>query len=380
MFNKSSTEGIDPDGIALASYTPGAKRSEPRASPAAGLDRAVMSAAPASIDAGEQSPLDRALAMVMFWLTVAWLALIGAGLHLLSDAPATPPSASAGAAEEATLPPPGRFHAAALVCLWGAAALCPLYWIEWGLHRRAGGRRSRRDWQAALFPPLRIGARDHVSGRTLWLPALGWVRATDDLEARLERQLGVPMIIVALLVLPVIAIELIWAERIAHDSRLALATQLAGAAIWLAFAVEFLVQVSIVRDRWLYLRRHWLDLAIICLPLLAFLRVLRVGRLGRLLRLNQLTKVSRTARAYRMRGLAFRVWRALLLLEAVDRWLNRDDAKRLAKLETQLAAAQAEVQRLETELQRLRTKLQAEAAAGPATTAAPADDAPHSRG
>jgi voltage-gated potassium channel len=287
----------------------------------------------------------------MFWITVGWLALVGTGLHLLNDVPAV-----SGDMEEAAAQLPGRFHSAAIACLWAAAAVWPLYWLELACHRWAGGRRSSRDWQAALFPPLRIGARDHVTGRMLWLPTLGWVRATDDLEARLERQLGVPMIIVALLVLPVIAIELIWAERIAHDWRLGLATQLAGAAIWLAFAVEFLVQVSIVRDRWTYVRRHWLDLAIICLPLLAFLRVLRVGRLGRLLRLNQLSKVSRTARAYRMRGLAMRVWRALLLLEAVDRWMHRDDAQRLAKLQTQLAAAEKEVQRLRDQISRLETK------------------------
>jgi voltage-gated potassium channel len=229
-------------------------------------------------------------------------------------------------------------------------ALLPLYWIEWFAHRRRGGHSSRRDWQAALFPPLRIGARDHISGRTLWLPGTGWVRATDNLEAQLERRLGVPMILVALLVLPVIAVEFIWAERIALEGRLALATQLAGAAIWLAFAVEFLVQVSVVRDRWTYVRRHWLDLAIICLPLLAFLRVLRIGRL---LRLQQLARVSQTARAFRMRGLALRVWRALLVLEAVERWMHRDKVKSLARLRAKLAAAEEEVERLRGDIARL---------------------------
>lgn len=181
--------------------------------------------------------------------------------------------------------------------------------------------------------------------------------ATDDLEVQLERKLGVPMIVVALLVLPVIAIEFVWAERIVEEAWLAVATQLAGAAIWLAFSVEFLVLISIVKDRWRFVRRHWLDLLIICLPLLAFLRVLRLGRLGRLLRLNQLTKVSRSARAFRLKGLALRVWRALLVLEIVDRTLNRDDQKRLSKLQAKLADAEREVQSLLTEIRSLEAKL-----------------------
>ncbi len=328
-----------------------------------------------SADPPQQTPLDQRCGAVMFWLTVVWLALVGTGLHLLSDmavsgaitgtaTSATGDAASAGAERDAEgsvaagVNAPGRFHGPAVLCLFASVALLPLYWIEWLAHRRAGGRRSRRDWQAALFPPLRIGARDHVEGRTLWLPGLGWARATDDLEVRLERQLGVPMIVVALLVLPVIALEFLCADRIARHPGLALMTHLAGTAIWLAFAVEFLVQVSVVRDRWRYVRRHWLDLAIVCLPLLGFLRILRIGRL---LRLHQLATVSRTARVYRMRGLAMRVWRAMLLLEAVDRWLNRDEVQRLQKLRSRLATAQEEVQQLQTEIDRLQQKLAAEA-------------------
>ena len=318
---------------------------------------------PINAETPGQTLLDRLLGPGMFWLTIVWLGLIGAGLHLLNDparaklseAAAEAVTANSDAVEMVAVP--GRYDDAAMTCLLFAGCLLPLYWLECVAHRFFGGRGTTRHLIAAIFPPLRIGARDHVDASTLWLPGCGWRSASDDLEAELERKLGVPMIGVALLVLPVIAIEFIWAERIAEEAWLGAATQLAGAAIWLAFAVEFLTLISIVKDRWLFVRRHWLDLVIICLPLLAFLRMLRLGRLGRLLRLNQLTKVSRSARAFRMKGLALRVWRALLLLEIVDRMLNRDDQKRLAKLQSQLSDAQKEVETLQAEIERLQEKL-----------------------
>lgn len=324
----------------------------------------VESAPNSACDSSQQTSLDRKFGPGMFWLTIVWLALVGGGLHLLNDPAAhvvsedeATASTSDVVADELDAPRPGRFEQPAMTCLLLAFGLLPFYWAEWLTHRWSADGGTSRHLVAALFPPLRIGARDHVDGRTLWLPGTGWMTATDDLEVQLERKLGVPMIVVALLVLPVIAIEFVWAERIVEEAWLAVATQLAGAAIWLAFSVEFLVLISIVKDRWRFVRRHWLDLLIICLPLLAFLRVLRLGRLGRLLRLNQLTKVSRSARAFRLKGLALRVWRALLVLEIVDRTLNRDDQKRLSKLQAKLADAEREVQSLLTEIRSLEAKL-----------------------
>ncbi len=275
----------------------------------------------------------------MFWLSLLWLGLVGAMLHLLADEGR-------------------RFDSLAWTCGVATLVLWPLFAIELVAHWIARGRRIRRHCWILLFPALRLGARDHVDGTTLWLPVLGWMEATDNLEHRLEKALSVPMIAVALLVLPVIAIETIARERVASEPPLALATQLAGAFIWLAFAVEFIVMASIVARPFTYVRKHWLDLAIIILPVIAFLRVLRVGRLGRLLRLNQLSRLSRTARAFRMRGLALRVWRALLLLEVVDRLIHRDLDKKLAKLESQLLEKEAEVEQLRELIEQLRRKIE----------------------
>ncbi len=328
--------------------------------------------------------LDRIVSPVMFWVALLWTALAGAGIHLLQDNIPTPrpestvfeqkPLSVRSASDlgdqlshailqegrnamEWELNHPGRFDELVLWCELGMLILFPLFALEGLLHWKTGGRNLRQNILSALCPPLRLGSRDHLDGQTLWLPFLGWVVASDDLEADLERKLGLPMILVALMVLPVIAVEYLMSEQVARSYSLGLVTQLSGGFIWLAFVVEFLVMISIVTHRLDFVKTHWLDLAIICLPLIAFLRVLRVGRLGRLLRLNQLAKVSRTAKAFRLKGLALRVWRAILLFEVFERMAHRDREKQLLKLrevllekERDLAALQKTIERLERDL------------------------------
>lgn len=318
---------------------------------------ATATALPSS---SEQTALDRLTGPLMFWLTVLWLALLGIGLHLLQDGVLRP------AAIDDTLEAHqhrGRFDTAGLRCLAIAFWLAPVYLAEAIAHLIVGPRRSWVSLPLSLIPPLRIVGRDHTRGQTVWLPGWGWVPTAPELEAGLERQLSFPMIGVALLVLPVIAVEFLWADRIERDVRLGLVAQLAAAFIWLAFAVEFLVLTSITSSRVRYLRHHWLDLVIICLPLVAFLRVLRIGRLGRLLRLHQLGTVTRSARAFRLKGLAFRVWRAVLLLDVIDRLVHRDDEQRLAKLMRRLAEKEQEVDALRQQIARVERRMAAAASA-----------------
>lgn len=216
----------------------------------------------------------------------------------------------------------------------------------------------------ALMPPLRLVARDPQTGRTVWLPRLGRTAVDEDLADRLERAFSLPMIGIALLVLPVFALEQ-FAEQWIRDSRpLAIATELATAGIWVAFAAEFLVMVSVVERKARYCREHWIDVAVILLPLVAFLRV---GRLGRLLRLQQVTK---TARVYRLRGTLMKLWQALLLIDAVDRMVRGAPPKRLVRL-------RAQVEALEEQLAELRAEIAAlEAGLGPASKDAAPDTVP----
>ncbi len=99
------------------------------------------------------------------------------------------------------------------------------------------------------------------------------------------------MLIAALLVIPVIAVK---QSDVGEPWR-----TVAGVlnwAIWIAFAVELVVMLAVVPDRWRWLRSHPLEVVIVLLTppflpsSLQALRALRVLRLLRLLRLAQLAR------------------------------------------------------------------------------------------
>lgn len=252
-----------------------------------------------------------------------------------------------------------------IVCVLGYLGIHPACWIDafWG--GRKGSRQGRVRWLSCFLPPLRLGGCDHATGKNIWLPGLGWQPVGRELEQRLERVSSVPMIVMALMVLPLIGVEYLWADRLAADPLLSGLLNGAAGLIWFAFAGEFILRLSIAASKWNYIRGHWIDLAIVLLPFFNFVQALR---LGRLLRLQQLT---RTARLYRLRGVALRAWRALLLVDAVSRIINGPPERRLVKLRAALAQKEQELADLRTEIAGLERATAVEA--GSPTTAASAE-------
>lgn len=283
---------------------------------------------------------DRRIAAEMFWLSVCSLLCLAGLLHL-HDKP--------------------EYQPVMIVCALGFLGIYPACWVDaiWG--GRHGSRQGRARWLSCLLPPLRLGARDHATGRNVWLPGLGWQPVGRDLEQRLDRVSSVPMIVMALMVLPLIVVEYLWKERIDADPLLSGLLNGAGGLIWFAFAGEFILRFSISHSKWGYVKSHFIDLAIVLLPLFSFLQALR---LGRLLRLQQLT---RTARLYRLRGVMLRAWRALLLIDAVSRLINGPAEKRLVKLKAALVQKELELADLRAEIAKLEA-----ATAAPTDSSAPA--------
>ena len=113
----------------------------------------------------------------------------------------------------------------------------------------------------------------------------------DERSRRIAGRFELPMVIAALLVIPVIAIEQSDAGKPWRD-----AAAVANWVIWIAFALELGVMLAVVPDRWRWLRNHPLEVAIVVLTppflptSLQALRALRVLRLLRLLRLAQLAR------------------------------------------------------------------------------------------
>src|SRR5262245_54574384 len=97
-----------------------------------------------------------------------------------------------------------------------------------------------------LVPPLRMGMPDPWTG-WLWLPRWGWVERGQCLEDRLDRTFHKPMLVFAVLIFPVLALEYLRVVEARTSPALALTLHLSVAVIWVAFATEFAIKVSATR-------------------------------------------------------------------------------------------------------------------------------------
>ncbi|PQO30568.1 hypothetical protein C5Y96_13945 [Blastopirellula marina] len=159
---------------------------------------------------------------------------------------------------------------------WLTLAMYPIFWTESLWHFAIDSPRKWETLYACVLPPLRLARRDMQDGSRMWLPILGWRQIDEDLHEEVERDLSVPMIIVAVMILPLLAIDFVWAAQLERSRALQAIVETGYSITWLAFTMEFIVMFSIVDKKMLYLKTHWVDLLIICLPLVAFLRAFRV--------------------------------------------------------------------------------------------------------
>ena len=314
----------------------------------------------------ETTELDRKLATVMFLCAAAFLTLAGAFLHLtepgdlVSAEPIVTETASGDGNEVATggLSPLSRNILLGMVLFY-----VPLI-VEAVLHYR-DGRSIRQNLWYLVFPFLRLCPRDHLDGDAVWIVGLGWKRISGHLETYLTKMFGGPMILIALLVLPVVAIEFFKADTIAQDWRWRLTIQGCSAFIWIAFVFEFVIMVSVVEKKFTYCRKNWIDLAIVLLPLVSYLGA---ARLSRLMKLKQLAK---TTRMYRMRGLALKGWKAVVALEMIDTLLRRSDDDKISNLETAIAEKETELSELKEKLETIKKRCQTSPAPPQVATTTP---------
>jgi hypothetical protein len=238
----------------------------------------------------------------------------------------------------------------------GLAVVWPLFLLESALTLWLAPRERLNRGQflmpvaIALFPPLRI-AWHHPSVRgRVWLPRMHWRRSGKRTQRELERTFSFPMILIALLILPVLIVEWTLNDRIASYPWLRVILHLSTGGIWLSFVYEFVVMISVTPRRLHYCKTHWLDLAIILLPLISFLRTLRLLRATKLASLTQVQKVTKIVRVYRLRGVSMRFFRALLVLEVLQRLLFSSPERRLARLYDQLQMKEEELEDLRREI------------------------------
>jgi len=314
--------------------------------------------------------LDRDAPLPMFVASVAMLLLLAGEIHFSH----------------------GKMFAPLLpACHIGLAVIWPVFLLEALVHVGGRSRRWKQHLAYCLCPPARLGARDACTGKRIWLPRSGWTLVDRELAERMQRKLNVPMILIALCVIPLLALDYYQPEHHPlvhhlHDSlakqpsvaqqsptvasqfpaalawaqlpAVRFATRIGEALIWTAFALEFAVMISVVDRKLRYCRQHWVDILVIVLPLVAFLRSLRLARLARL---NQ---IGRFTRLYRLRGSVVRAQRGMVVASVVERKLLRNPSKQLAKLQDVLVEKEREVETLRAQIRDLELDIRRQEEAG----------------
>jgi hypothetical protein len=237
-----------------------------------------------------------------------------------------------------------------LVALWLLIVLDSLpSLVAW---RRPDARSARlRALLVILFPPLRAAIAPHVQGDWIWLPRAAWVKRDERAFHRLELGFAIPMLVIAVLILPVIAVEMLFETELETVPGLAFALHATTSIIWFGFAVEFLLLMPMASRKVEYALTHWVSLLIIALPLLAFLRPLL------LLKMLQLGKGKRLIQTLRLRVLLVRAYRLALLLNLIERVLERWPPFYLRVLQARELRKQQELDLIRQRIVALQAKL-----------------------
>ena len=122
------------------------------------------------------------------------------------------------------------------------------------------------------------------------------------------------------------------------------------ALIWWSFALEFILMISLAPKKLAFCKKHWINIVIILLPLLAFLRSLQLFRFLRM------AKAGKLMRAYRLKGLGTRVAKLAVVFNLVDRMLSRNPEKYCAHLEEKIAEREDDLTALRARLEEARGK------------------------
>lgn len=312
------------------------------------------------------------LAKPMFGLSIVFLVLLAglvvAWVDILPDAPAENLAVEPGLAMSSSTGydwqdpalQSGYVILQALVAIWPLFLIEPLYFCWMASRGNCSFKLSKADWWCALCPPLRLGKAIAAKNGKIWLPGLGWQNPGKTFHNELERAFSKPMLVIALMILPVLVIEFCFQDLLKSTAWLKLVLSISMGLIWCAFTIEFILMVSATHKKLAYVKKNWIDLAIILLPLFSFLRSLRIVRAAKVAKFAKVQQLTKMGRVYRMRGLIAKTIRAFLVLELVHRILRTSPEKRLEKLLTQVEEKEEELRELKQQVASVQAKLQSQ--------------------
>ena len=287
---------------------------------------------------------DRAPSRWMFWLPFAFLA----GLAVL-----LPHGSSDRLLTEQVL-----YHPAIPVLLFAIWAVV-IGEAIWGWRRSTdGGQSWKRALLVMLVPPFRMVISACRPNLGVWLPVYGWRDVSAPSVLEMEQRTAIPMLLATALIVPVLIVDFGFSAAVERSVALQVTLAVLMALIWFSFAFEFVVMVSLAPKKLDYCKRHWINIVIIVLPLVAFLRSLQ---LFRFLRMSQAGKL---VRAYRLRGLITRSLKIALAFNLVERILSMKPERFAATLEEKIAEKEEELAELREKLVQVRRTLDEQTEAG----------------
>ena len=220
----------------------------------------------------------------------------------------------------------------------------------------------RRLALVAFLPPFRMAVSPRRPNDWVWLPRFEWLPVSTDSVARMEHRTAIAMLVATALIVPVLVVDFGFAAAVDASRPLQIALSVLMAMIWFSFALEFTIMVSLAPKKLTYCKKHWINIVIIVLPLVAFLRTLQIFRFLRIARAGKLAK------AYRLRGLATRLLKIALAFNLIDRLMSMNPERHCAVLEDKIAEKEQELADLRGRLALARIRADEHAAERAAKT------------
>ena len=233
----------------------------------------------------------------------------------------------------------------ALLAIW--AALIAEAIRGW---RRASDR--DRNWKRALLvalvPPFRMTISPRRPNEQVWLPKYGWQEVSTASVFEMEQRTAIPMLLATAMIVPVLIVDFGFADAVDDSVSLQLILSAMMAVIWFSFALEFVVMVSLAPKKLDYCKKHWINIVIIILPLVAFLRTLQMFRFLRM------AQAGKLAKAYRLRGLITRSLKIALAFNLIERLMSINPERYAADLEEKIAEKEQELADLREKLEQVQ--------------------------
>ena len=105
----------------------------------------------------------------------------------------------------------------------------------------------------------------------------------EELLVKFERYTEVPMLVLVIVMIGTLIAPMVWQ----FNDQTKLIFEIADWVIWGLFALELFVKTYLSSNRLAYLKKNWLDVVVVIIPLLRVFRLLRAVRLLRVVRLSR---------------------------------------------------------------------------------------------